>query len=578
MIVHYSKNIQNVIQKELFKAQKNIKIAVAWFTNDLLFQPLLMKLQTGVSVEIILNKDEINDSEDNEVDFDEFVKLGGILRWNTAKQLLHDKFCIIDENVVITGSYNWTNKAEYNRENISVFTQSGETSKFYLGIFNEYANLFECCIRPATISQEETILIDNSQDNAVNERVSSYNVTFLVEMREIRKEYRSKVILLDELAQSFLKFAKKCREEKDEQEFDMLIDVAEDLVQEFELANHFPLHDFSYEGFESLSNNGYFNEVYVNKIHEKYSRSGKWDLEYCFWPKNAGFQYIKQIYGLKFDKRYIADGWTMAIDPLDESSKTPVITCHTPSGEKGSFDFLRYHDESLHNNQYVFERCYLVDEVSEENSEIQFNSYSAYFMTNSEFPPYKLTVELDNKYYRWIEDKNFLSQDYPIRYIKFHDINMDFMEVTRNDDGFFSIGIRHKRKDGLWQVIHVINKLGDINKWPMEERMSRLIKMLNRNGSFEYKAIRCFDYYYTYKSEAKPLTQEQKEQLRTIPLWLKRLEISNRPTKINTKFDSQIEEKTETPFQRLRSIINSNPPAPSYCSFCEHHYIYRIVR
>ena len=70
MIEHYSHKIQNAIQKELFKANSSIKIAVAWFTNDLLFQPLLLKLGAGVSVELILNKDDINCSDDNEVDFD----------------------------------------------------------------------------------------------------------------------------------------------------------------------------------------------------------------------------------------------------------------------------------------------------------------------------------------------------------------------------------------------------------------------------------------------------------------------------------------------------------------------------
>ena len=76
MIEHYSHKIQNAIQKELFKANSSIKIAVAWFTNVLLFQPLLLKLGAGVSVELILNKDDINCSDDNEVDFDEFVKAG----------------------------------------------------------------------------------------------------------------------------------------------------------------------------------------------------------------------------------------------------------------------------------------------------------------------------------------------------------------------------------------------------------------------------------------------------------------------------------------------------------------------
>lgn len=143
MTEHYTKKIQNVIQAELFKASRSIKIVVAWFTNDLLFQPLLMKLQVGVSVEIILNKDDINDSASNEIDFKEFVRLGGILRWNETKQLLHDKFCIIDERVVITGSYNWTNKAEYNNEIITLFIDEEETSSFYLKIFNQLSDKYQ---------------------------------------------------------------------------------------------------------------------------------------------------------------------------------------------------------------------------------------------------------------------------------------------------------------------------------------------------------------------------------------------------------------------------------------------------
>ena len=60
MVEHHSHKIQNIIQKELFNAKQSIKIVVAWFTNDLLFQPLVLKQKVGVNVEIILNKDEIN--------------------------------------------------------------------------------------------------------------------------------------------------------------------------------------------------------------------------------------------------------------------------------------------------------------------------------------------------------------------------------------------------------------------------------------------------------------------------------------------------------------------------------------
>lgn len=44
---------------------------------------------------------------------------------------MHDKFCIIDNQIVIHGSYNWTNKAEFkNEENISVTKDCNASTEF----------------------------------------------------------------------------------------------------------------------------------------------------------------------------------------------------------------------------------------------------------------------------------------------------------------------------------------------------------------------------------------------------------------------------------------------------------------
>lgn len=142
MIKHYSFKIQNVIQRELFEAKHSIKICVAWFTNDLLFQPLLMKLNAGVDVEIILNEDKTNLSNSNKVDFEKFVQSGGHLYWNNTKKLLHHKFCIIDNRVVISGSYNWTNKAEYNHEDVTVYINEQDTTLHYSKMFEKLSQEF----------------------------------------------------------------------------------------------------------------------------------------------------------------------------------------------------------------------------------------------------------------------------------------------------------------------------------------------------------------------------------------------------------------------------------------------------
>ena len=142
MIRHYSRNIQNEILKELFNANKSIRIAVAWSTNDILFQPLLLKSKLGVFVELVTNHDEINISDTNKVSFNKLIEAGGVIHWNKTNHLMHDKFCIIDDKIVIAGSYNWTNKAENNDESISFSYNEGNTLHFYDTRFKELAEKY----------------------------------------------------------------------------------------------------------------------------------------------------------------------------------------------------------------------------------------------------------------------------------------------------------------------------------------------------------------------------------------------------------------------------------------------------
>lgn len=159
MIKHVSYKIQNAIQIELFGAKKSIKIAVAWFTNELLLHPLVLKLQTGVNVEIILNDDNINKGGESSLDFTSFLEAGGILRWNTSKQLLHEKFCIIDDRIVISGSYNWTNKAEYNDEVETFYFDEQETCGFFNSQFLKLQRKYEATkrIRPTQVAEIEEL-------------------------------------------------------------------------------------------------------------------------------------------------------------------------------------------------------------------------------------------------------------------------------------------------------------------------------------------------------------------------------------------------------------------------------------
>lgn len=121
--VHFE-NIEKVLLEELSKTQSSIRLVVAWLTNKKLFAKLVELAEKGIVVNVIINNDEIN--RDSLLDYsrlnigDSFIKMLETKNGN----ILHHKFCIIDENIVINGSYNWTYKANYNKENIHINTDT----------------------------------------------------------------------------------------------------------------------------------------------------------------------------------------------------------------------------------------------------------------------------------------------------------------------------------------------------------------------------------------------------------------------------------------------------------------------
>lgn len=117
----YFSGIRQKLLQELNEAKKTIFVAVAWFTNDDLFGMLCMKLKQGVKVELIIINDYINNWEFG-LPFQTFVDLGGKLYLSEYPSIMHHKFCLIDNETIFNGSYNWTYYAEMrNNENCMLF-------------------------------------------------------------------------------------------------------------------------------------------------------------------------------------------------------------------------------------------------------------------------------------------------------------------------------------------------------------------------------------------------------------------------------------------------------------------------
>lgn len=116
----YFSNIKTILIEKISKAQNEVSIAVAWFTNQELLDAITECLNKNIQINLIVIDDYINRNEFS-LDFSYFVAKGGHLFFSTNEKLMHNKFCIIDNNLLITGSYNWTYFAEkHNLENIII--------------------------------------------------------------------------------------------------------------------------------------------------------------------------------------------------------------------------------------------------------------------------------------------------------------------------------------------------------------------------------------------------------------------------------------------------------------------------
>lgn len=135
-------NIADRIQLEIQKAQKSIFIAVAWFTNNNLFNQLLKKAEKGCEVFLIISNDNINTNCRN--DFKQLEKYNSrcFKVGNGDTELMHNKFCVIDYSTVITGSYNWSYKAESNFENIIVNYNDTALAEQFILEFNQIRRKF----------------------------------------------------------------------------------------------------------------------------------------------------------------------------------------------------------------------------------------------------------------------------------------------------------------------------------------------------------------------------------------------------------------------------------------------------
>lgn len=128
----YFDDIQNQIIEEIRSAKYIIWIAMAWFTNKVLFDELIKKKKEGLNIQIILDDNQKN--RETSFRLEDHFETYRVSIHSLYPNIMHNKFCIIDLNKVIHGTFNWTNAANYNKETISI-DENTATAKVFADEF-----------------------------------------------------------------------------------------------------------------------------------------------------------------------------------------------------------------------------------------------------------------------------------------------------------------------------------------------------------------------------------------------------------------------------------------------------------
>lgn len=134
----YFEEIDFHIIQELMKAKESIKICVAWISWSK-YSPIFDKLTSrGIKVEVMYNHDDINKKyfhQPNNKTILYAIK-GRYLA------LMHNKFCIIDDSIILTGSFNWSRNARNHFENIVIIKNDFRLIKEFLTEYRDLISYF----------------------------------------------------------------------------------------------------------------------------------------------------------------------------------------------------------------------------------------------------------------------------------------------------------------------------------------------------------------------------------------------------------------------------------------------------
>jgi phosphatidylserine/phosphatidylglycerophosphate/cardiolipin synthase-like enzyme len=127
--------VQKQIVRLIRSAKKSVKFLAYSFTSDEIAQAMLERSQAGIPVSGVFEAEQVQSNQGSE--YDNLRTAGLDVRKDGNPQNMHHKTLIIDDEIVLTGSYNFSYNAENNNdENVLIIHDPGVASR-YLQEFNK---------------------------------------------------------------------------------------------------------------------------------------------------------------------------------------------------------------------------------------------------------------------------------------------------------------------------------------------------------------------------------------------------------------------------------------------------------
>lgn len=122
-------------------AEESIHFAAFSFTSDDIAAALIERSADGVEVSGVFDEEQVQSNQGGE--FDRLSAAGIDVRLDGNPDKMHHKFFVIDEQIVITGSYNFSRSAEERNDENTIVIHNAEIAKQYLDEFKRIFSLAE---------------------------------------------------------------------------------------------------------------------------------------------------------------------------------------------------------------------------------------------------------------------------------------------------------------------------------------------------------------------------------------------------------------------------------------------------